>query len=284
MPIRKLLAALPLACLSLALAPAIPAQAQDSGQGRRLSHCIAIADATPGIGYLHKAAWTEPAPDGAVRIHYIGHSMFLIRTEDGLSIVTDYNGDSVATDFRPDVVTMNRAHSSHWTDYVDGIPHVLRGWSEDRFGIGADHHLELGDVLIRNVTTDIRSWGTVEENGNSIFVFEAANLCVAHLGHLHQEPSDAQYAALGRVDVLMVPVDGSYTMDLRAMMRVVERLRSSVVIPMHWFGPSRLQMFLTGMSEQFDIRRVEGSEITLSLSSLPSRPTVVVLQPQPLAD
>lgn len=284
MPIRKLLAALSLACVSLALTPAIPVQAQDSGQGRRLSHCIAIADATPGIGYLHKAAWTEPAPDGAVRIHYIGHSMFLIRTEDGLSIVTDYNGDSGATDFRPDVVTMNRAHSSHWTDHVDGIPHVLRGWSEDRFGIGADHHLELGDVLIRNVTTDIRSWGTVEENGNSIFVFEAANLCIAHLGHLHQEPSDAQYAALGRVDVLMVPVDGSYTMDLRVMMRVVERLRSSVVIPMHWFGPSRLQMFLTGMSEQFDIRRVEGSEITLSLSSLSSRPTVVVLQPQPLAD
>lgn len=267
--------------MGLALVAAGPADAQ---QSRRFSHCIAIADAAPGIEYLHRAAWTDPAPEGAVRIHYVGHSMFLIRTEDGVSIVTDYNGNLGMTGFRPDVVTMNRAHSSHWTDLVEDIPHVLRGWSEDSFGVAADHHLELGEVLIRNVTSDIRSWGTVEENANSIFVFETANLCIAHLGHLHQELSDAQYAALGRVDVLMVPVDGSYTMDLNAMMRVVARLRSSVVIPMHWFGPSRLEAFLTGMSDQFLIQRVGGSELTMSLSSLPRQPTVMVLDPQPLSD
>lgn len=282
MTIRTALAILSALVLTgLMLSVATPAEAQ---QGRRLSHCIAIADAAPGIEYLHRAAWTDPAPDGAVLIRYIGHSMFLIRTEDDLSIVTDYNGYLGPTAFRPDVVTMNRAHSSHWTDSVEGIGHVLRGWSEDQFGVGADHHIELGEVLIRNVTTDIRSWGTVEENGNSIFVFETANLCIAHLGHLHQEPSDAQYAALGRVDVLMVPVDGSYTMDLAAMMRVVERLRSSVVIPMHWFGPGRLDSFIAGMSQHFLIDRREGSEIVLSLNNLPQRPTVVVLQPRPLSD
>ncbi|MCF3974745.1 MBL fold metallo-hydrolase [Paracoccus salsus] len=280
MTIRTTIAAV-LACCGLSLLLATPADAQ---QGRRMSHCIAIADAAPGITYLHHASWTEPAPSGALRIHYIGHSMFLIRSETGVSIVTDYNGNLGPAGFRPDIVTMNRAHSSHWTDRVEGIGHVLRGWSEDQFGIAADHHLELDDVLIRNVTSDIRSWGTVEEDGNSIFVFELANLCVAHLGHLHQELNDAQYAALGRIDVLMVPVDGSYTMDLRAMMRVVARLRSAVVIPMHWFGPSRLEMFLTGMAEDFVIQRAGTSQITLSLSSLPRQPTVIVLDPQPLAE
>lgn len=276
--IRSLFAVICLA--TLALVQTAPAEAQ---QARRLSHCIAIADAAPGIEYLQQAAWTDPTPDGAVRIHYVGHAMFLIRTEDNLDIVTDYNGYLGPTTFLPDVVTMNYAHSSHRTDNVEGIDHVLRGWS-DQFGIAADHQLEFGDVLIRNVPTHIRSYGTVEENGNSIFVFEAANLCIAHLGHLHHEPTDAQYAALGRVDVLMVPVDGGYTMELATMMKVVQRLQSSIVIPMHWFNGDRLGEFLSGMSEQFLIERAGGSEVTVSLSSLPERPTVMVLEPQALSD
>lgn len=276
--IRLLLSVVGLAIVSAVFSA--PAEAQTL---RRLSHCIAIADAAPGIEYLHQAAWNDPAPVGAVRIHYVGHAMFLIRTEGDVDIVTDYNGYLGATDFLPDVVTMNYAHSSHRTENVDGIAHVLRGWS-DQFGIAADHQIELNDVLIRNVPTHIRSYGAIEENGNSIFVFEAANLCIAHLGHLHHEPTDAQYAALGRVDVLMVPVDGGYTMELATMMKVVQRLQSSLVIPMHWFNDGRLERFMAGMSEQFLIERPGISEVTVSLSSLPSRPTVLVLEPQSLSD
>lgn len=256
-----------------------PAAAQE----RRYSHCIAIADAAPGVDYLHRAAWTDPVPERALRISYVDHSMFLIQSEGGVSIVTDYNGYLGPTVFRPDAVTMNRAHSSHWTDNLDGIEHVFRGWS-DQFGIGADHHVELGDVLIRNVTSDIRSFGTVEEDGNSIFVFELANLCVAHLGHLHQELSDAQYAALGRIDVLMVPVDGSMTMAQAAMARVVQRLHSSLVIPMHWFNNGRLETFLAGMSGDFLIERPGISEVEVSLSGLPPQPTILVLEPRRLSD
>lgn len=257
----------------------LPLQAQE----RRYSHCIAIADAAPGVEYLHHAAWGDPVPARSLRISYVGHSMFLIESEGGVSIVTDYNGYLGPTAFRPDAVTMNCAHSSHWTENVEGVEHVLRGWS-DQFGIGADHHLELGDVLIRNVTSDIRSFGAVEEDGNSIFVFELANLCVGHLGHLHQELSDAQYAALGRIDVLMVPVDGSMTMAQEAMMRVVSRLQSSVVIPMHWFNPSRLEAFLAGMSQEFVVQYAGGSEVVLSLDTLPRQPTIMVMMPELLSD
>lgn len=273
-----LVAALCAVCLPLLTAPGAEAQQ------RRLSHCIAIADAAPGIKYLHHASFRDPVPEAAVRIRYLNHAMFLIQSEGGVNIVTDYSGWLGSANFTPDVVTMNHAHSTHWTDNVAGIPHVLRGWSADEFGTAADHHLELDDVLIRNVPTDIRSWGTVEENGNSIFVFEMANLCIAHLGHLHHEPTGLQYAALGRVDVLMVPVDGGYTMELATMMRVVQRLRSSVVIPMHWFAPQRLDSFLAGMSQQFEIRHADGSEVTLSLRDLPDRPTVLVLDPAPLSE
>jgi L-ascorbate metabolism protein UlaG (beta-lactamase superfamily) len=101
---------------------------------------------------------------------------------------------------------------------------------------------------------------------------------------LHHEPTPEQYAALGRLDVVMVPVDGGFTMDVAAIMRVVQRLRSSVVIPMHWFGGTTLEYFLTGMADEFAVVRTESSEIELSLRTLPDRPTVMVLRPDYLSD
>ena len=76
-----------------------------------------------------------------------------------------------------------------------------------------EHYLDLGEILVRNVTTDIRGGFDTRRinDGNSIFVFEVAGLCIGHLGHLHHEPTDAQYAALGRLDVVMAAVDGGLT-------------------------------------------------------------------------
>lgn len=261
-----------------------PVMAQEQ---RRPSHCIAIADATPGVQYLHKASWSAPLPDDyTVRLHYIAHASFLIRTAGGLNAVTDFTGFVGSTTMIPDVVTMNHAHDTHWTAFPDpAIPHVLNGWGED-FGEGIDHHLDLGEMLVRNVSTDIRSrWGDgVEPKGNSIFVFEVGGLCIGHLGHLHHVPNDEQFAALGRVDVLMAPVDGGMTLPLADMMQVIRRLKSSVIIPMHWFSDFALDGFLVGMSQDFPIERVNGSSMEVSLRTLPSRPTIYVLRPGWLRD
>ncbi|CTQ48263.1 MBL fold metallo-hydrolase [Jannaschia donghaensis] len=257
-----------------------PATAQD----RRPSHCIAIAQA-PGVEYLHHASFAAPLDDYNVRLNYIDHSMFMIETQGGLRAVTDYAGFIGATRL-PDVVTMNRAHISHWTPLPDpDIPHVLPGWS-DRVGDPADHHLDLGEMLVRSVSTDIRSRAGdgVDENGNSIFVFEVAGLCIGHLGHLHHEPDDAQFAALGRLDVVMAPVDGGLTLSLPEMISTLQRLRSSVILPMHWFGPASLDRFLDGMEGDFAIDRRAESFLEVSLNTLPSRPTVIVLRPSYLTD
>ena len=154
----------------------------------------------------------------------------------------------------------------------------MPGWGE--FGQGIDHEVDLGEVLIRNVSTDIRSqFSGVEPEGNSIFVFEIAGLCIGHLGHLHHEPTPAQYAALGRVDVVMAPVDGGYTLPLPVMMQVLKRLKSSIVIPMHWFTDYALDNFLLGMADEFQVVELEGSSLDVSIDRLPSRPTIMVLRP-----
>lgn len=251
---------------------------------RRPSHCIAIAQSAPGLEYIHKAAWTDPVPTYQLRISYIAHASFLLQTPGGLNAITDFNGFYGTTQMIPDVVTMNHAHDTHWTAFPDpAIPNVLEGWGP--YGEGIDHHLDLGEMLVRNVSTDIRSSRAgPEENGNSIFIFEVEGLCVGHLGHLHHEPNSQQYAAIGRLDVVMVPVDGGYTLDAETMARIVERLRSSIVLPMHWFSESALNLFLSNVSDKFVIDRRTDSSLMVGLRSLPSTPTVIVLRPAWLRD
>jgi L-ascorbate metabolism protein UlaG (beta-lactamase superfamily) len=256
--------------LTLLAAPAL-------AQERIPSHCIALAEAEPQVIPATLAEGLEP---DSVLIRYIDHASFAIVTPDGTTAVTDYTGYIGTQDIVPDVVTMNNAHTTHWTPTPDPrIPHVLRGWGEG--AQPADHRLDLGAMLIRNVTTDTRGpFGEgARANGNSIFIFEAGGLCIGHLGHLHQIPSDAQYAMIGRLDVVMVPVDGGYTMRQSDMADVVRRMRSSVVIPMHWFSEQSLQAFLTEMSAEFTVVETGGAQIALSLDDLPGQPTIMVLDP-----
>jgi L-ascorbate metabolism protein UlaG (beta-lactamase superfamily) len=257
----------------------VPAAAQSSpSQDTRRSECLAVANAPPRatpVSLRRAAAGTDE-----VAITYAGHSTYYIDTPAGVRIATDWNG-AYRMGRLPDVVTMNRAHSTHYTLLPDPrIPHVLHGWGEN--GEPAKISEKIGDVLIRNVTTDIRRfWGDnsstdMIKDGNSIFIFEVAGLCIGHLGHLHVKLDDSHFAAIGRLDILMVPIDGTYTMSLDGISEITRRLRASVVLPMHRFE-TPLEDFMQRIGKDFVIDQRSERTLRISREMLPTTPTVIIL-------
>jgi len=266
---RRLLSAA-LALFGAFLTPAL-------AQNVQRSECLAMANASPRAVPV---AWRRAANAAEVAITYAGHSTYFIDTPGGLRIATDYSG-AYQIGRLPDVVTMNRAHSTHYTLFPDQrIPHVLHGWGED--GKPAQISERIGDTFIRNITTDIRRYfgddfsTDMIRDGNSIFVFEVAGLCIGHLGHLHHKLDDSHFAAIGRLDIVMVPIDGTYTMSLDGISDITRRLRASVVPPMHRFA-TPLDDFMQRIGRQFEIDRRGERTLRISRDTLPATPTVIIL-------
>jgi L-ascorbate metabolism protein UlaG (beta-lactamase superfamily) len=228
-----------------------------------------IATAPPRV---ERAALAEHE----VALTFVGHATFLIETAGGVRIATDYN-DFLRPAGTPDIVTMNKAHNTHFSVAPDpGIRHVLRGWNPG--GGRVVHDFTLADVRVRNVPTNIRHWsGGTEIDGNSIFVFETARLCIAHLGHLHHALTPEQLASLGRIDVLLVPVDGGYTLETFDMMDVLKAINAPLMLPMHYFNRSTLDRFVSLARQHYEVEFSRSASITLSRERLPNRPKVLVL-------
>jgi len=214
--------------------------------------------------------------DGEVRINFIGHSTFLLESPKAVRVATDYN-DYVKPRTLPDIVTMNRAHSTHYTNSPEpGIKHVLRGWKDD--GSPTDHDVTLQDVRVRSVATNIRDYaGGTQRHGNSIFIFEISNLCIAHLGHLHHTLTQQQLNDIGRVDVVLVPVDGGATLDLEGMIEVLTALKAPLMIPMHFFSSYTLDRFLQRISRDWDVERAEVPSVVVAKHTMPTKPKLLVL-------
>lgn len=266
--------------LLLALGLFVPMEKANAQESRQPSTCLAVAQNQMGLPIL-KASYTKANSHfPEVEINYVGHSNFRITSPEGVIIETDFAGTS-GKGRLPDVVTMNHAHRSHFTENVPAdIKTVLRGWSKV-LGEPAEHYLTVGDVLIRNVATDVYRGGIlIEPNGNSIFIFEVAGLCIGHVGHMHHKLSPELIAQIGRLDVVMIPVDGSVTMSLEGMAELASQLRSSIILPMHWFSTYSLNDFMAKMSAGFSLHGYPVKNLKVSLASLPKSPTVIQMTPQ----
>src|ERR1700674_2434356 len=120
-----LLVAVALALPGARALAAEPAPAPPEAERR----CPGLIAGLPGVRLVK---FTSVAlGEGEVRLTYVGHSTFLIESPRLVRIATDYN-DYVKPKVVPDIVTMNHAHTTHYTDAPDpGIGFVLRGWNDD---------------------------------------------------------------------------------------------------------------------------------------------------------
>jgi L-ascorbate metabolism protein UlaG (beta-lactamase superfamily) len=215
-----------------------------------------------------------------MKIKWYGHSAFLFTASDGTRVITDpyvpgsFSGAIRYGPIRDEAaaVTVSHHHQDHdGTARLSGKPKVIEG--NGRFTAG---RFEITGV---NTFHDARNGA--ERGRNTIYVFESEGVRVCHCGDLGHVLSPAQAAAIGRVDVLIVPVGGTFTVNAAEAHRVADILRPRVVIPMHYkttklgFDIAGVENFLAG---QQDVKRAGKSEVEVEAGTLPAATEIWVLE------
>jgi len=225
-----------------------------------------------------------------VGLTWLGHATFLITTPGGIRILTDpYPGNLGYGNrrFAADIVTVSHEHWDHNSvASVDGDPDILRGLNAD--GGWASVTATVGDAIVSSIPgTCHDSSGGARRGRNALFMIETGGLRLLHAGDLGETPSAEVLAAIGRVDVLLIPVGGVFTVDGPTAAEVARILGAKIIIPMHYrtqgiadWQISDEKPFLEG---QDGVKRVGQSQVTVWAADLPSRPEIWVLDPAPAA-
>jgi len=210
-----------------------------------------------------------------VEIRWLGHACFLITAGDGTRILTDPFDDTLGYDLPTvpaDIVTVSHAHFDHNNvGAVQGSPDVVDSPGDRSFG----------GVRIRGVQTCHDTKGGALRGRNIVFVIETDDITICHAGDLGHVPSDETAKSIGRVDVLLIPVGGTYTLDAKGAQEAARKLDPRIVIPMHYKTPDlkmpeldSAERFLAGLLR---VERTPGSSYTVQASSLPRDLTAVVM-------
>jgi L-ascorbate metabolism protein UlaG (beta-lactamase superfamily) len=221
------------------------------------------------------------ATDADAILQYFGHNFFQITTRQGTKIVTDplapgrYPTPSVS----PHVVTVGREHPNHnYVELAQGSPLILRGLVQ--FGSEWNRvQTRVREVSISNVP--IYQNGVAGALKGAAFVFDLGSLCIVHLGDLSHLLTPEQLLQIGRVDVALIPIDGTYTMGPETAREVLQQLSPKLAIPMHYRdNRSLVEAFVQGLAT----RRVNSDTLLVSKSSLPDTTEIIVLRPQGARD
>ena len=157
-----------------------------------------------------------------MKITWYGHSCFLVETDSGSVVFDPYEPGYVPGLTLPklsaDAVICSHAHADH--AYAQGV--TLTG--------------EKPSFAVTQVPTFHDEKGGALRGENTVTLIEAEGVRLVHLGDLGHELSREQISMLGRVDVLLVPIGGYYTIDAKAAHNVAVSLQAKIVIPMHYRG------------------------------------------------
>ncbi len=220
---------------------------------------------------------SDRTTSGRAQIRCFGHSFFEITSSGGTVAITDPFGPMgyPMPEVRPQVVTVGREHGNHINvGLAKGDPVVLPGVNKN-FAEFNDINVNYRDVLIYNVP--VRGYvGYREGMMGSAFVFEMNEICVLHAGDINKPLNEAQLQLVGHIDVLLVPIGGTYTAGPAEAGRIVEQLKPKIVIPMRfWLQKDTLASFVDG---PYPGRFLDTDRITVSRDSLPVSTDIYVLE------
>jgi L-ascorbate metabolism protein UlaG (beta-lactamase superfamily) len=241
-------------------------------------------DATPAPTATGASAGGSPtlatgADNAAVGLRWYGQSMFVFTSPGGATVLMDpFNdiGYTVPPPLNTGAATITHEHQDHNNDALGGSARLFRGLTADGW---ADIDETVAGIRIRTVRTYHDDQQGAQRGRNTVFVYEVAGLRLAHLGDLGHQLDDQQLAAIGPVDVLMVPVGGNFTIDAAGATSVTAALQPRVVFPMHYkTGRITLPLdtadaFLEGKT----VRRAGSTTLRLTSADLPDTLTAYVL-------
>ena len=202
-----------------------------------------------------------------MKIRWYGHSCFMLTDSNGVRVLTDpcdpgtgYKLSGIETD----VVTISHGHHDHnYMEAVSGSPEVINT---------AGKH-EFRGVKITGFETFHDDCGGKKRGENIMFIYEMDDMRVLHAGDLGAVPDTDTIEALGRVDVLLVPVGGVFTVNYMGAREFANAVKPKVVIPMHYktpalsFGLETVDEFLKS-ARDCKIHRLNQCEATLTTESL----------------
>jgi L-ascorbate metabolism protein UlaG (beta-lactamase superfamily) len=167
-----------------------------------------------------------------VKIRWFGQACFLLESQDGTKIVTDPFDGSVGYKIpmlEADIVTVSHDHYDH--NYVEGVqgdPQVIKSPGE----------FTIGSVNIKGVPAYHDEVKGAKRGPNIIYTFDIDGIKVCHLGDLGHLLSKTQLEDIGDVDVLLIPVGGTFTLDAEGAAAAIEQFSPKITIPMHFKTPA----------------------------------------------
>jgi L-ascorbate metabolism protein UlaG (beta-lactamase superfamily) len=170
-----------------------------------------------------------------------------------------------------DLLLVTHEHLDHnGVGVVGGDPVVLRSTA-------GTHDSPVGEVV--GIASEHDDVAGTQRGPNTLFVFSFGGMRVAHLGDLGQAAlRDAQLAALGQVDLLLVPIGDGPTIGAEPAMAIVDAVGAKVVVPMHyrthridWLEP------VDGFAERFTrVQRADTPVVDLDMPFDGEGPLLVV--------
>lgn len=211
-------------------------------------------------------------------VKWLGHACFLITSKKGVRIITDPYGVGGGINYSPireaaDIVLVSHDHADHNNvSAVQGKPEIIKG---------SGAKTAKGTLFKGIATYHDASKGKVR-GANIVFCFTVDDIKLCHLGDLGHMLSQSQIDEIGDVDVLFIPVGGSFTIDAAEAGRVCDQLNPKLIIPMHFrtakcaFPIASVADFLKGKK---NVRKLDSSEAELELENLPAASEIAVLEP-----